>query len=260
MRASDLKQAMAGRRLTFGTWLQFSDSFIAEMMVRHGGFDWAVVDMEHSAIGFEGQARLIQTIDLAGAVPLVRVGANDPFMIKRALDAGAAGIIVPQVNTAAEARAAVDAAYYPPFGTRGVGLFRAQDFGRDFDAYRRRNAEETIVIAQIEHHQAVANLDAILAVDGIDGFLVGPYDMSASLGKPGLFDDADVRAIFDRLETTLRDHPKPGGFHVVRADRQALANRIGQGARLMAYGMDTIFLSETLQAERTAMDGLRDKD
>lgn len=252
-----LKQALADKRLTIGTWLSFADPFLAEMMVTHGGFDWVVVDMEHSGTGLADQARLIQVIGLAGAVPLVRVGANDRFMIKRALDAGAGGVIVPQVNSATEAEEAVAAAHYPPRGARGVGLFRAQDYGRDFETYRRRAAAQTVVIVQIEHVAAVAALDAILAVEGVDGFIVGPYDLSASLGKPGAFDDPEVCRLFEALSEAVRSHAKPGGFHVVRPDRAALARHIRQGARFMAYGTEMIFLSEILTAERTALEALR---
>lgn len=258
-RAAMLKTALAGKRLTLGSWLSFADPFVTEMMVRLGGFDWLVVDMEHSATGLGDQARLIQTIDLAGAVPLVRVGANDPFMIKRALDAGAAGVIVPQVNSAEEARAAVAAALYPPQGARGVGLFRAQGYGSDFEGYRQTSAETTIVIVQIEHVRAVADLSEILAVPGVDGFLVGPYDLSASMGKPGAFDDPEVAAVFDGLSKALKTQPKPGGFHVVQPDPEALALRIRQGARFVAYGTDMMLLGDKLATERKALEVLRSK-
>ena len=257
-RAAALKRAMADKRLTFGSWLSFSDTFLAEMMVRIGGFDWAVVDMEHSATSFEGQGRLIQTIDQAGAVPFVRLGANEPFMIKRALDCGAFGIIVPQVNAPDEARAAVNAAHYPPSGARGVGLFRAQNYGLGFPEYRQKSGARTIVVAQIEHYRAVEQLDAILAVDGIDGFLIGPYDLSGSLGKPGEFEAPEVIELFDTLEQTLRDHPKPGGFHVVQSDAQQLRRRIDQGARFMAYGTEMVFLAEKLAQEAETLHGIKE--
>jgi 2-dehydro-3-deoxyglucarate aldolase len=257
-RAAALKQAMREKQLTFGSWLSFSDTFLAEMMVRIGGFDWAVVDMEHSATSFEGQGRLIQTIDLAGAVPFVRLGANEPFMIKRALDCGAHGIIVPQVNAPEEAQAAVEAAHYPPDGARGVGLFRAQHYGLGFPEYRRASPKRTIVVAQIEHYRAVERLDEILAVEGIDGFLIGPYDLSGSLGKPGEFDAPEVVALFNTLERTLKDHPKPGGFHIVQSDAEQLGRRIDQGARFMAYGTEMVFLAEKLDAEAQTLRTMRE--
>lgn len=256
--AARLKASLAARRLTFGSWLSFADPYLAEMMVRLGEFDWLVVDMEHSGTGLDGQAALIQTIDLAGAVPLVRVGDNQPFMIKRALDAGAAGVIVPQVNSADDARRAVDAALYPPAGTRGVGLFRAQGFGMDFDAYRDRAAEETIVIVQIEHVEAVARIEEILDVEGVDGFLVGPYDLSGSVGKPGRFDDPEVRALVEKIGEVLGSHPKPGGFHVVHSDPDAVAQRVAQGARLIAYGTEMIFLAEKLTEQRAELRAIRE--
>lgn len=256
-KAEDLKAAMAEKRLTFGSWLSFSDSFLAEMMARIGGFDWLVVDMEHSATSLDAQGRLIQAISLAGAVPFVRLGANEPFMIKRALDCGAYGVIVPQVNSRADAQAAVDAAYYPPTGQRGVGLFRAQHYGLGFADYREASDRRTIVVVQIEHHQAVDRIDEILAVDGVDGFLIGPYDLSGSLGRPGDFEHPEVAQLFDRLERTLSAHPKPGGFHVVHSDRSVLQRRIDQGARFMAYGTEMVFLAEKLQAEAATLEVVR---
>ena len=252
-----LKSALAEKRLTVGSWLALADPFVAEIMARQGGFDWLAVDMEHGAAGWTDQARLIQTVDLCGLAALVRVAANDPVHIQRALDAGAAGVIVPRINSAEAARAAVAAAHYPPRGSRGVGLFRAQGHGAGFEAYLSRAAAETVVIVQIEHIDAVAALPAILAVEGVDGFLVGPYDLSASMGRPGAFDDPEVAAALDALAGPLRDHLKPGGFHVVHPDPAALARRMEQGARLLAYGMDTTLLGHALAGGRAALDEAR---
>ena len=164
------------------------------------GFDWLVIDMEHTAIDTFQAQQMIQIIDLAGCVPLVRVGSNDPLLIKRAMDGGAHGIIVPMVNTPAEARRAVSAIRYPPAGTRGVGLSRAQGYGLGFRQYQIWAEEETILIVQIEHIQAVENLEEILAVEGVDGFIVGPYDLSGSLGRPGDFGHAEVAGALSKVQ------------------------------------------------------------
>lgn len=254
----DLKARLESRSLTVGSWLSFADPFLAEMMVRHGGFEWLVVDMEHSATGFGEQARAIQVIELCGAAPLVRVGANDPFMIKRALDAGAAGVIVPQVNSAEQARAAAAATHYPPQGARGVGLFRAQGYGTDFEGYRERAARETVLIVQIEHVDAVRRIESILDEPGVDGFLVGPYDLSASAGRPGQFGHPEVTTWFDQIGEALRNHRKPGGFHVVHSDPELLRRRVEEGARLLAYGTEMIFLAEKLGRTAEEVRALRE--
>src|SRR5690348_4944939 len=146
---------------------------IAEIMV-NAGFEFVVVDLEHSAISIREAVELIRVIELAGAAPLVRLTSNDANQAKRVLDGGAHGIIVPMVNCAEEAQRAVDAVYYQPRGARGCGLSRAQAYGAAFDEYRGWLDDSAEVIAQIEHVDGVANLDRILSVDGVDAYMVGP--------------------------------------------------------------------------------------
>lgn len=251
-----LKERVRAKQLTFGSWLSFSDLQITEMMAR-SGFDWLVVDMEHTSTTTSEMRAMIQVIDLAGVVPMVRVGANDPLLIKRALDAGARGIVVPMVCSAEDARAAADAVYYPPIGNRGVGLARAQGFGTGFDTYKSRQTDDLILIVQIEHHRAIEALDEILAVAGVDAFLIGPYDLSGSLGAPGDFGNAEVVAALEKASAVARDGEKPGGVHVVHSDSKALERVIGQGYRLIAYGTEMIFLSEKLGETRSVLDRVR---
>lgn len=257
MSISDVRSALSAKSLTIGSWLMFDHPLMTEMMAKSGLFDWLVVDLEHGEADLSTMTRQVQIIDLAGCTPIVRVGANDPYYIKRALDAGAAGIIVPMTMDADDAKRAVDAMYYPPRGSRGVGLFRAQDYGAGFDAYRKMADDGLIFIPQIEHHRAVGDIENILAVDGVDGFIVGPYDLSGSLGRPGQFDHPDIAAQMDRLESVMRENPKPGGFHVVHPNRDEIEKRIGQGARLLAYGIDMIFLGQMLRNEAPYVAELR---
>ena len=245
---ASLKRRLAERELTIGSWISCGDAGVCELMAK-AGFEWLVVDMEHTSLSTAQQAGLIQITELAGCVPLVRVGANDPLLIKRAMDSGAHGVIVPMVNAAEDAERAVRAAYYPPAGNRGVGLARAQRWGLEFSGYLERAARETIVIAQIEHIDAVRNLSEIVNTEGIDGFIVGPYDLSGSLGLPGEWDHPTVREALDTVETWMRQSSKPGGFHVVHSDRDELQRRIQTGYRFIAYGDDMVFLAEKLREE-----------
>ncbi len=251
--SDSLKQKLSARVPAIGSWISLASEETCEIMAR-SGFDWLAIDMEHTAIGPKEMANLIRVIDLVGVTPLVRVGSNDPLLIKQALDSGARGIIAPMVCSPKDAKAAVAAAYYPPKGARGVGLHRAQGYGRDFAAYKTWMDEEgPLIIAQIEHKDGVANLDAIMAVPGLDAFFIGPYDLSASFGKPGVFDDADVKDAMDKIDAAVASGPLPGGIHVVTPDAGELRKRLAAGHCLIAYGVDMIFLSGAVDAATSAI-------
>ncbi len=179
-----LKNRLIAGETTIGSWLTIGNSAIAEIMAG-AGFDWLTIDMEHSAITLEQAQQMIQTIDAYDVASLIRVGENNPNIIKRAMDTGAHGVIVPMITSREEAERAVKSVKYPPHGYRGVGLARAQRYGRDFPAYEKWNREQSVVILLIEHIDAVNNLEAILTVPSVDAFIVGPYDLSGSMGKIG---------------------------------------------------------------------------
>jgi 2-dehydro-3-deoxyglucarate aldolase len=245
-----LKERLARKEPCLGSWVSFDYTATTEFMARQG-FEYLVVDLEHTAIGAEGMWRLIQVIELAGSVPLVRVGANDPLLIKRALDSGAHGVLVPMIMNRAEAEAAVRAAYYPPRGTRGVGLWRAQEYGAGFDRYKARAAAETVVILQIEHWRAVDQLEDILSVEGVDGFMIGPYDLSGSLGDPGNFQNSKFLACLEKVEQLAREHRKPAGYHIVHTDPEGrqLREKLTAGYRFIIYGTDMIFFTQRIGEE-----------
>jgi len=247
-----LRSRLASGEIVLGSWLSFAFTPVTEMFAR-AGFDFLVIDQEHAAIGAADCLAMIQVIDLLGVEPWVRVGSNDARLIKRALDSGATGVVVPMVNTADEARAAVSASRYPPQGARGAGLFRAQGYGLEFAEYRPRADAETVVVVQIEHIDAVENLEDILSVSGVDAFIVGPYDLSGSLGHPGAYDHPAVRGALDEIERVMRTTSVPGGFHVVHSGGDELRRRMEAGYRLIAYGDDMVFLAEKLKAEHARM-------
>jgi len=236
-----LKEKLRSRSLTVGSWLTLAHPGIAEIMAQ-AGFEWLVVDLEHSVITIREAEELIRVIALSGCQPLVRLSTNDAVQIKRVMDAGAHGVIVPMVNSAEEARKAVEAVFYPPRGTRGVGLARAQGYGSCFEDYREWLDREAIVIVQVEHIRAVENLDDILAVEGVDGFIVGPYDLSGSLGIPGKFDHVRMMEAMNRIQSFMSRYAKPGGYHVVEMDAEQLRQRVAEGYRFIAYSVDTRML------------------
>jgi len=243
MRRNPLKKALAENRQTYGSWVTLAHPLIPEILAP-AGFDWLAVDMEHSSIGLNELLPLIISIEANGMVPLVRVGENNPNLIKRVMDAGAYGVIVANVRSREEAKAAVSAVKYPPFGTRGVGLYRAQKFGRDFENYKVWLQEESVVIIQIEHIEAVRCIDQIFATSELDAFMVGPYDLSGSLGKPGSFDDPEVRIALDEIMKASVRHGLPAGFHSVSSDPLEGKKRRDEGYKMLGFCVDAIFLGD----------------
>ena len=239
----NLKENLRQNKLTIGSWITLGHPSIAEIMAK-AGFDWLAIDMEHSAITLDQAQRLIQVIELCGAVPLVRVGENNPTIIKRVMDAGAYGVIVPMVNTKEDAIKAFNAVKYPPEGTRSVGLARAQGYGLEFEKYREWVKTKSIVIVQIEHIKAVNNLEEILGVNGVDGSIIGPYDLSGSLGWPGEFEKPEMRKALLHYEETCRKMKKPMGFHIVKPDSDIAKRHKKKGYSLLAVGLDTLYLAE----------------
>jgi len=253
MKWTALKSRLRQGLPTVGSWMTFGHPGIAEVMAA-AGFEWIVIDLEHSVIELREVAGLIRTIEAAGLAPLVRLTSNDSGQAKRVMDAGAHGVLVPMVASAADARAAVNAVKYPPAGTRGVGLGRAQGYGDAFAEYVAALPEQAVVVAQIEHADAVAVLPEILRVPGIDATIIGPYDLSASLGVPGRFDDERVARSLAEYERASKAGGVPMGYHVVETDPALVQERIARGYTFIAFGVDFLFLSRSC---RTAMDRLR---
>lgn len=245
--ANSLKTRLARGGTAMGSWITLGHPAVAEIMAR-AGFHWAAVDMEHSVISMREAAEIIRVLDLCGCAPLPRLSSNDPSQAKRLMDAGAHGVIVPMVNSREEAVRAVDSVRYPPAGKRGVGLARAQDYGHGFQDYRAWLEEHAVVVVQIEHIKAVENLADILAVDGVDGFLVGPYDLSGSLGVPGCFDHPDMAAALAEIRRAGAASGKAPGIHVVEPDPSAYARAVADGFRLIAYGVDIRMLDTACRA------------
>lgn len=246
----NLKEKLLNGELTIGSWVTLAHPAIAEIMSK-AGFDWLAIDLEHSVITIREAEELIRVIELCGVTPLVRLSANDYVQIKRVMDAGAHGVIVPMVNSAEDAQKAVEAVCYPPDGKRGVGLARAQGYGNDFEKYKSWVNRGSIVIVQIEHILAVENLEAILAVKGVDGFIVGPYDLSGSLGIPGQFEDRTMRDAMNRIKNFIKTSSKVAGIHVVEPDITQLKKGVKEGYRFLAYSLDIRMLDTSCRSALT---------
>ena len=232
--------------ISIGSWITLNHFSIVEIMA-DAGFDWLCVDMEHSVIDYFEAQQLIATIQSKGIKAYVRVGENNTRIIKRVLDAGADGIIVPMVNTKEEAVKAINAVKYPPIGNRGVGLARAQKYGFGFEEYKDNEADDIKLIVQIEHVDAVNNLEEILSLDAIDGTFIGPYDLSGSMGKPGKYDDDDVKEVLQRYEDIVKKHNKLVGFHVIQPECKLVLDKIEKGYNFIAFSLDTLFLGSIVR-------------
>lgn len=249
MLAASIKATLRADRVSVGSWMSMAHPSIAEILAG-AGYPWVVVETEHTAIDNSETLRLIMAIERGGAIPLVRLAWNDPIQCKAVLDSGAAGVIVPMVNTRAEAELAVRSAKYPPVGFRGVGLARAQGYGATFAEYVREANDSTLVIVQIEHRDAVANIEEILDVPGIDGTFIGPYDLSMSMGLPGQLDHPEVVAARQTVLSATRARGLAAGIHLVHPDRAAtdLARYVAEGYRFIALGTDILFLGDSARA------------
>ncbi|MFL2703555.1 MAG: HpcH/HpaI aldolase family protein [Gammaproteobacteria bacterium] len=233
----NLKTKIKNNNLTLGSWITLYHPAIAEIMA-NSGFDWLTVDLEHSVISIREAEELIRVISLSGVSPLVRLTSNDRNQIKRVMDAGSHGIIVPMVNSAEEARKAVEAVHYPSEGKRGVGLARAQGYGTNLETYMKWLKDESIIIVQIEDIKAVDNLEEIFSVNNIDGYIIGPYDLSASMGIPGEFDNPKFIDVVNKIRSTASNCNMCGGIHIIEPKPEELEKRIDDGYRFLAYSLD----------------------
>lgn len=230
---------LAAGELLVGPIVTLPAPEVAELLAGLG-FDWLFVDMEHSPLDVGDVQALLQGAGADCSV-LVRVPAGEAAWIKKVLDTGAAGIIVPQVHTAEQARRVVGLCKYPPEGTRGVGVARAHGYGNRFGQYIGTANGQVVVVVQAESAEAVRNIESIASVPGVDAVLVGPYDLSSSLGKPGELSDPDVQgAIAAITEGCLKTGTRLGAFGL---DSAAVRPFIEQGYTLIAAGIDTVFLS-----------------
>ena len=238
-----LKQKLKNNELTIGSWIMIGNSMSVEVMAL-AGFEWLVIDIEHTSISMETVQALITTIQANNIKALVRVSKNEEVVIKKVLDMGADGIIVPMVSSKEDALQAVEYAKYPPVGKRGVGLYRASGYGTTFEEYKKWVDEELVIIAQIEHIDAVNNIDEIVSVEGIDGTIIGPYDLSGSMGYPGEFEREDVKLAVQKVLDRCKEKNIPSGFHVVDTDPSKLQEKIAQGCTFLAYGIDYFFMRD----------------
>ncbi len=224
-----------------GTMVTLTTPAVSEILAT-AGFDWLFIDGEHGSFETGDIQAILQAV--GNRVPcVVRIPTVDETYIKRTLDLGATGIVLPQVNTAEEAERARQFSRYAPQGSRGVGLARAHGYGLSFREYMETANETIAVIVQAEHFKAVENIESIAKVPGIDAVLIGPYDLSASLGKVGQLDDPAVVEAVEHVTQTCMNAGMPLGIFGIGAE--AVRPYIEKGYTLIITGVDTMMLGES---------------
>ena len=239
------KRALQAGKPQIGLWSSLSSSYTVEV-IAGAGFDWILLDSEHSPADIENLLGQLQAAAAYPTHPVVRVPWNDMVAMKRVLDVGAQSLLVPYVSTAAEARSAVSFTRYPPTGVRGVaGTTRATRFGRVRD-YARRAHEEICLLVQVETQAALDNIEQICAVDGVDGVFIGPADLHASMGFPGEIANPKVKPLIDEAIRRIRKSGKaPGILTPSEADAR---HWLQCGALFVAVGADVGILARGAEA------------
>ena len=223
---------------SIGTWLSLPNESVAEIFAK-AGYDWVVIDLEHSSININQAEQLIRVIDLAGSKPFVRLSGHSSSQIKRVLDAGAKGILAPMVETKAQIDSIISACHYPPLGNRGMGLARAQGYGEvnAKSEYISTNSKNIEIYAQIESVAGIANLDSIFSQD-IDGYFIGPYDLSASLGNPSIFDSDEFIDAEEKILKASKRHRVRAGYHLVEPNQGQIPILVNKGYDMIAFSVD----------------------
>jgi len=233
-----LKERLLNLETLIGTVVTISAPEVADILSRLG-FDFLWIDTEHGPPGLPQAQMLVQAAG-ARCSTVIRVPSQDEAWIKKTLDIGCDGVIVPHVSTAEQASRVVELCLYPPAGTRSVGAARAQGYGLDLPEGIQRANEQIAVIVQAEHIDAVYNIEGILNVEGVTAVLIGPYDLSGSLGVPGQIDSPKVRDAIDRVTKACHKAEMPVG--IFAADTATARHALANGVNMVALGLDASFL------------------
>jgi 2-dehydro-3-deoxyglucarate aldolase len=240
-----IRNKLNNNQVSIGTWQQIPHASISEIL-GHAGYDWVAIDMEHGSVSVAQLPDLFRAIELGGTLPLARVAESKIKDCKQALDAGAGGIIAPMIVSADQLKNIKDACCWPPVGNRGVGFSRANLFGKYFEEYRKES-QAPLLVAQIEHINAIDNLNEILKVKGLDAIIIGPYDLSASMGLTAEFEHKKYLSILNQILKSCKKHNIPCGEHIVHPDPQLLKNSVNKGYKFIAYAIDATFLHYSVQ-------------
>ena len=253
-RDNPLKAKLRAGQPAIGYWAELTDPMAVELMAL-AGYDAVILDHEHGAGSLQNAMAQLHALSALPMAGLLRVPWNDPVAIKRVLDLGIEGLVVPSVNSAEEAAAVVRACRYPPAGIRGcaVPFARATDYGLRRDTYPQSIDDRLMIVCQIETPQAVEAIPDIAAVEGVDMLFVGAFDLSASVGKMGRWDDAQVRQLISRAERDIRDSGRWLG--AIGSLGRSVAEMVRDGCHFVTASTDTLLLRDAAMAELAAFRG-----
>ena len=226
-------------------WLTIANEQYCEIFCDFG-FDIICIDLEHSQISLSEATKLIRIINLKKKKSFIRLTNKKMTDLNRYLDIGIDGIIIPNVNNIEDLKIIKENVYYPPNGSRGVGLSRANKFGDNFKNYFNKISKKIEIISIIESKEAVQNLDSILKYKYLDGVMIGPYDLSSSLGIPGRFDSPIFKANLEIIEKKTNKTKKFLGIHVVEPDKKLINNYLRKNYTFLIYSLDTILIKKAI--------------
>lgn len=250
---TDMKRKLREHELCIGTHVSLGECVVTEMM-GNLDYDYLWIDMEHSCINTDQLLNHLIAARASGINAIVRIPWNDPVLAKPVLDSGADGIIFPMVRNYDEARRAMEACMYPPKGVRGYGPRRAAMFGMIEGAdYRAQVDDHLMRFIQLEHIDAIKDLDRILTIDEIDAFIFGPNDLSGSMGKLGRFNDPDVRQVIDEAIQKINAAGKVAGLSLGASDEKTMRDWYARGIRMISAGYDVKYIMAGARANLAAM-------
>ena len=251
---TNMKEKLSKKELCIGTHVSLGECVVTEML-GNLAYDYLWIDMEHSCIHTDQLLNHLIAARASNINAIVRIPWNDPVLAKPVLDAGADGIIFPMIRSYEEALEAVKACTYPPKGVRGYGPRRANMFGMVSGPQYRATVNDTLLrFIQIEHIDAIHDLDRILTIEEIDAFILGPNDLSGSLGRLGEFDSPDIRKIIDDAIAKINDYDKIAGVSLGEGDEKTLADWYKRGVKMISAGYDVKYIMAGAKANLAAMN------
>jgi len=237
-----LKKLKNSKSSIIGSWIQLGDPDITRVMAL-SGFDFVVFDMEHGSINENDLPMLFDSLTGTECIPFVRVAKNENILIRRSLDLGAKGIIVPGVNNLQDVQNAKNSIFFPPKGNRGIGFSRANEYGLNFNDYFSSSNDNVKLVIQIESEEAVSNIDEIFSIpDDIFSYIIGPYDLSGSMKKVGKFQDPTYLKSLKKIKKSAFDKGVNSGIHIIEPNIDQLKNAINDGYNFIAYSTDALLL------------------
>lgn len=228
-------------KLSIGSWLHIDNTDTAEIMSSNKKFEWLVVDREHGQFNLSSLKDICRSIEINDTLPLVRISSNQKHEIQTVLEAGFCGIIFPNITSVKQIKELISYSKWPPYGNRGVGYSRANSHGEKLDLYKKFS-KKIICIAMIENIQAVNNLEDILSASQLDGIFIGPYDLSASVCRPGDFKNLKFIKAMKQIKKVSKKYKKPMGIHVVMPSKKNVNSYYKEGFTYIAHSLDTVYL------------------